>query len=309
MKQLAPVISSISLRSPQKTSGLFDIGVAGGSFDVTSLNLNAPEFLNDPYQLDDLKQNNLIAPESVAGVGGYMETKPDNAHQHEMDSFDILDPLGDLETDQLMDDNLDAFVDLEQFLMGGTFFDEAEVKPFIDIPTIESMIPMVPDTNFLVQEVPTKSRKRKAEPENTKQIKTSMFEISVHESDSTTTDPQLDHDYTAKRQRLSPTSGDGAKRGAKEKANIIVASEASTSLDAEVLCSEEAMTDKQAMRRMKNNVASKKSREQRKQKFADLDQEAEKLIIVNEELRQKISELEKLAQEMKAQLVAKMTGK
>jgi len=60
---------------------------------------------------------------------------------------------------------------------------------------------------------------------------------------------------------------------------------------------------------IKNNIASKRSREQRKQKFAEMDDEAEKLEIENERLRIKIVELEKMAKEMKAVLVAKMAGK
>lgn len=182
------------------------------------------------------------------------------------------------------------------------------------------MTPTVLDTDNFLQEAPAKSRKRKAEAEsrNVKPVRTRFFEILESENNViTTTDPEIDHDYTAKRQRLTATSdipkhgtnGSNDGKGKAASKMIILHCEPSTSMDEVVSCTEETVTDKQAVRRMKNNVASKKSREQRKQKFADLDQEAERLIVANEELRRKIVELERTAREMKAQLVAKMTGK
>ena len=64
--------------------------------------------------------------------------------------------------------------------------------------------------------------------------------------------------------------------------------------------------DKYVERRKKNNVASKRSRETRKQKFTEMELQAQQLEKRNEELRAKIEMLEKMAKEMKATLVQKL---
>lgn len=316
------MISSTSLRSPQKTCGLFDIGFAGGDADVTSLDLNAPVD-NNPFSLNYLKSASFATSDPVAGGDAYTEGKIDCIQQCTMDTFDMLDPLADLETDQLMDDSLDAFINLDQFLMGETFFDDVtNVKELTNAPTIDNMTLTAVDSFFLSQEpAVTKSRKRKAgfEALTAKPIKTSMFEIPVLEKIvPEDVNPQIDHDYTAKHLRMSTTSEDALKHSNNSdninkhksvaKAKFIQC-KPSTSSDSMFSLAEDTVTDKHTMRRIKNNVASKKSREQRKQKFADLDLEASLLIEANEKLRQKIVELEKASKEMKAMLVSKMIGK
>jgi lipopolysaccharide export system protein LptA len=67
--------------------------------------------------------------------------------------------------------------------------------------------------------------------------------------------------------------------------------------------------DKYRERRDKNNAASKRSREIKKQKYIEMDKEADTLEIKNEALRKKIVELEELAKFMKAELIRKMTSK
>jgi hypothetical protein len=62
-------------------------------------------------------------------------------------------------------------------------------------------------------------------------------------------------------------------------------------------------------RRDKNNIASRRSRQIRKQKFVEMDKEADRLTTENERLRTKIDELESLAKVMKAELIKKMTAK
>lgn len=151
------------------------------------------------------------------------------------------------------------------------------------------------------------SRKRKATSKPTSgPVKTSLFEIPLPISEnvvSTTTtaiftcpsSPQLDHDYTSKVFELPSTSA-----AAEKNHELVVEVDTEASI---------GVLDKQSIRRQKNNIASKRSREQRKQKFSDLDREAEELVVKNEALRKKIAELEKVAKEMKALLVAKMSGK
>ena len=62
-------------------------------------------------------------------------------------------------------------------------------------------------------------------------------------------------------------------------------------------------------RRQKNNVASKRSRETRKQKFVSMEQQAVELEADNERLELKITELEQLAKEMKEILIQRMVAK
>ncbi|KAK6971180.1 hypothetical protein BgiMline_026885 [Biomphalaria glabrata] len=298
------MISSTSLRSPQKTCGLFDTGFAGGAHDVTS---------QDSNDISDLFSDS--ATYSIDNPGtSKLDLGNDNFL---MDSWDLLDPLGDLEADHLGNDSLDAFINLDTILAGENLFDvTAEVSPVIDISpgnmkqaigemSIQTSSTETANTT-VVKEIPLlTSRKRKLSNTKTKEtvLKTSMFEIPARlEKKVAAVDTQLDHDYTAKLLKLSQDNTSTSQFN-----NLSHDSEySSSSITQGQEC---GITDKQAVRRMKNNVASKRSREQRKQKFVEMDQEAEDLIVANETLRKKIVELEKLAQEMKAQLVAKMSGK
>lgn len=99
---------------------ILSVGFAGGDTDVTSLDLNAPVD-NNPFSLNYLKSASFATSDPVAGGDAYTEGKLDCIQQYTMDTFDMLDPLADLETDQLMDDSLDAFINLDQYLMGVGF--------------------------------------------------------------------------------------------------------------------------------------------------------------------------------------------
>ena len=61
-------------------------------------------------------------------------------------------------------------------------------------------------------------------------------------------------------------------------------------------------------RRRKNNIASRRSRETRKQKFVNMDRQAEELEAQNAKLRIKVAELEKLTKIMKDILVAQLAN-
>lgn len=67
--------------------------------------------------------------------------------------------------------------------------------------------------------------------------------------------------------------------------------------------------DKYRNRRIKNNIASKRSRETRKQKFQDMEKKAVELEKANAELKQKVELLEQLTKQMKETLVKKLAGK
>lgn len=64
--------------------------------------------------------------------------------------------------------------------------------------------------------------------------------------------------------------------------------------------------EKYLERRKKNNIASKRSRETRKQKFTEMELQAQRLEQHNEELRKKVESLEAMAKEMKETLIHKL---
>lgn len=104
----------------------------------------------------------------------------------------------------------------------------------------------------------------------------------------------LDHDYTSKRARI-------------EKQEVIVDpfDQEPSSL---VPKSQRTAAEKYRDRRIKNNIASQRSREIRKMKFSQMETEADRLVGENQRLRDKIELLENLAKEMKASLISKIAG-
>lgn len=68
-------------------------------------------------------------------------------------------------------------------------------------------------------------------------------------------------------------------------------------------------SNKYKIRREKNNVASRRSRQTRKQKFVDMEDRSEILEKENAELRKKIDMMEALAKSLKQHLVSKMVAK
>jgi len=287
------MISSTSQRLPLKTCGLFDTGFAGDTDDVTSLGLGVPTDVDqDLFSLEDLQHfvsnDNDSITSTAASTYEPADAKLEMVSVPDMDwATDLLDPLGGLD-DPLGDDSLDAFVNLDTLLMGDAFLDEAEpgsiLEELEDTSFLMEVQPVIQFTQPAAEKPatakPTRKRKATGKPKATA-IKTSMFEIAA------------DHDYTAKQQKLSPPCEVKSPQTA-------TASGSGTG--------KAKIENKQVVRRIKNNVASKRSREQRKAKVVEMDQEVEYLIGENERLRNSIVELEKSAKEMKAILVAKMTG-
>jgi hypothetical protein len=93
----------------------------------------------------------------------------------------------------------------------------------------------------------------------------------------------LDHEYSAKKPRTSTVTVEETTTSPGKKST--------------------------ANRRIKNNIASKKSRYNRKLKFVEMESEAERLVQENEKMKLKIEELEELAKEMKAALINKLAEK
>ncbi|KAL5010266.1 hypothetical protein ScPMuIL_012571 [Solemya velum] len=114
--------------------------------------------------------------------------------------------------------------------------------------------------------------------------------VAVLHTETTT----VDHDYVSKKARMTPPTDDAGE-----------ASASTSNIDTSSTCGPD---EKYRYRRTKNNIASKRSRETRKMKYVEMEGEATRLIKDNESLRERVEILEKLAKEMKAALVEKLTG-
>ena len=105
-----------------------------------------------------------------------------------------------------------------------------------------------------------------------------------------------DHDcYVSKKSRLASTSD--------------MEPDTNTDLDIPSTSTGKLPQEKYRNRRIKNNIASRRSRETRKQKFTDMERKAIDLEKANVELRQKVELLEQLTKQMKETLVKKLAGK
>lgn len=106
-------------------------------------------------------------------------------------------------------------------------------------------------------------------------------------------DSTLDHSYTT----IRPT--------AKRKHCVDVLGEDSF----DIIEEPKKKNSKYVERRKKNNIASKRSREARKNKFMEMDDKTTELEKANETLRKKITQLEILTKKMKEALVSKLATK
>lgn len=127
------------------------------------------------------------------------------------------------------------------------------------------------------------------EPVVTKKSKKRKLDEVGEESESFSA--SVDHDYVSKKPCASSSSTD---------AEVFVFEEPKTKV---------APVEKYRERRVKNNIASRRSREIRKQKFANMEEEAERLVVENAKLHERIAEMEQMAKEMKATLISKLAGK
>lgn len=140
------------------------------------------------------------------------------------------------------------------------------------------------------------SSPRKRKHVEYKEIIDDNFVIEVVDQDLGGECSIADHDYVTKKPRLA------------EQVTTCKASQISSTTPSKVTSTQKSV-DRYRERRDKNNEASRRSRQIRKQKFAEMDIEASQLEVKNEALRKKIVELEALAKTMKAVLIKKMTEK
>jgi len=122
-------------------------------------------------------------------------------------------------------------------------------------------------------------------------------EVLLPSSSPSPTSPVDHSDYTLK------------PRPKKRARTATVTSESDAESVASAATSTMSALEKSTERRIKNNIASKRSRETRKQKFAGMEEEAVRLEKANRELEAKIAQLEAMAKKMKAKLVERMAKK
>lgn len=126
--------------------------------------------------------------------------------------------------------------------------------------------------------------------------------------------PSVDDACSSSSESVASLSENSVKTPCKQKRKSTCSSECSSSPSKKVKCdnsskkSKADILDKQTVRRMKNNVASKHARAARKQKEQELFQQEEELTKSNAELRKQLAELEKLATTMRKVLVEKLSG-
>jgi len=317
------------------TCGLFDTGFAGSAADVTSLDFGVADIDQSLFSYQDAGSSSYVLTDNNVG-SSYKEsalssqaltTDTEQPPAFGLDdwSLDMLDPLGGLD-DPLADSSLDAFVNLDSFFMGDNplfdngiqphvTYEAVEVKPVIDfdaldLPSVVTEVFLEPTTTIAAAVAkPNKlSRKRKVSA-----VETSMFKVPEVILEG----PSYDHDYVPEYQGedllLETVEKKKGKKTIPKRRRVL----STASMDSEVSSTSCALDfedldvnslDKTTVRRIKNNIASKRSREQKKNMLSGMDEEAEQLIVANAQLKIKIVELEKIAKEMKEKLVAKMAG-
>lgn len=191
-------------------------------------------------------------------------------------------------------DYLDSFMDLSNFLLpdedvkvleeAGPAVEESKVDPLIDFSNLIQKLDgdsVLDKTGLTFVPAPQKRKYSKCLDVQEEEVidQDHVVELSVP-----------DHDYVTKKMKFTPT----------------VVTAVATPSTSNVVVTEKPK-DKYRERRDKNNIASRRSREIRKEKFNAMDREADELEVKNEKLRKKIVELEELAKVMKAELIKKMT--
>lgn len=291
------------------TSGLFNTGITGESGEITGNAMTVQPAHFTSKSLDHDLVSALNTNDLDLNVFGDFDS-----------AFD--DPLGDA--------SLDSFMDINALLTENTLLDipkesEAEISTFATVDPAD--IEIISEIRICKQseaKISTFATIDPADIEIFSEVSKKPLKrpfVAVAEADTLSAQENfnsilgqlspesVDHDYSAKRPKLSVCS---EQMSPVEKVfppaaspNCMQDPSPSPSTSHNSNLSE----DKHRFRREKNNIASKRSREVRKQKFVDMEAEAERLVLENARLEKRVVELERLAKQMKDILVAKMAGK
>lgn len=194
----------------------------------------------------------------------------------EANIFDL--PTPEVGLDDLPFNFGEEFMDLSDFLLGGN--NESAALSAMSNKDLFLGAPFAPTSSLPAPKYSSKKKRPASEMET---------EDSVFSS-------TIDHcDYTKKRPRFSESTSEMSDSDAESTVSSV--SYQSMSLTS---------AERKVQRRIKNNIASRRSRETRKQKFSAMEEEALELERKNKELTQKVMELETLAKQMKAVLVKRL---
>ncbi|XP_052804999.1 uncharacterized protein LOC128234666 [Mya arenaria] len=289
-----PLGSLNALHSVQKTSGLFDTFQAGNE---TVAGKASKHFLYGDME---------------PGTGFALGTGDAGLEPGSADLGELL-PL-----DMMEGDFLDSFLDLSNFLdmqdsdqAAVSAVNMGDVNGKLDFSGITSHLDTEPAVT--ITEIPTPSvghalKKRKfVEYSEGDDADVDVITVKIDEGpvDLGPEVAEADHDYVVRKKQKLATIADFDPTAVE-----VIDSSASECRSAPVHVSTSGRgKDKYRERRDKNNEASRRSRQIRKNKFKDMDKEADELEHKNETLRKKIVELEAMAKTMKAMLIQKMTAK
>lgn len=262
-----------------------DLGVEPTSTTISNISLQLDQKVNGLFDnefagmMDDFAGDNM---DIALDKNILMEKKNDL----EMEGGEVVDFLEAMGSTFPGDDFLNSFIDLSNF----ADIQETESKPdfslaepviSFDLPGLDVNLTAEPGTSDLVvpeieeKVIPAECGKKR------------KFSETGEEEGLAAAD--LDHDYITKIPRMSKVVVEPADEIVGEKGK--------------------APEKKYVERRIKNNIASKRSRYIRKMKFVELESEADRLIQENQKMRLKIEELEQLAKEMKSALINKLADK
>ncbi|KAL8623496.1 hypothetical protein ACOMHN_015704 [Nucella lapillus] len=213
----------------------------------------------------------------------------------------MVDHMGAGFVDSLGDASMDSFTDLSSILIEPSFMEQPEEKA--DASTSLTFLNM--DENMKSQQYSLMNPFIEVVAEDDDNQSSDLAKLSANVGLKRPRTPSLDHDYSNKRARLSPSpspypAAPASVESAEESflvPDFSPASSPSPSVSRE---------DKHKLRREKNNLASKRSREIRKKKFLNYEVEAKRLDEENAQLELRVALLEKLAKDMKDVLVSKL---
>lgn len=276
-----------ALRLEQKTSGLFDSAEAGNRTVAGGVS-------GSGFKVGKMEP---VSPAPGEDLGGLFQDVPIELTEADyLDSFmDLSNFLtGDMEEKVPTEDGLvKAF---EEEMMG-----KVDFSGILTSLKEEESVFTTTSPEVVTSSAPSQTRKRKLAESSlvVEPYLDNCIVVSVVEEEQLPVSSTSDHDYTIKKPRLESTSS--------EMESLSPVPVSSTSMTE----SESPATPKSKYRerRDKNNVASQRSRLIRKQKYLDMELEADRLEAANVQMRAKITELEQLAKFMKAELIKKMTEK
>lgn len=284
----APKASCSAMRSIQKMSGLFnqEVGSESAGLLLQSADLASPVFEE-----------------------GAAMTSAESLSSHAVSAFDLLSSLDKFDSGSLLGDSGSLLGAGDGIVMPGAAAADVTEDPVVSMATNSDFLEVFTDLSYLMGDLPmdvdtllepppTSDASPVAEGVTTRKRTASK----AFPFDAVTPSTNPDHsDYTSKGQR-------GRKRS---RLTSVAESVGSVSEEGEgvVSTTEPAPPlSKYKERRVKNNIASKRSRETRKQKFVQMEDQTLELERSNAELRVKIEQLEKLTKQMKDTLVQRLVG-